>query len=137
MKMGNVPRAGLEPTSLAFQASVLLLHQLGSLMSPPGYAVSCIRGQLRLLHSSPWNCKSFNAYDYINTGNCVHRDLHTQGTFSTHTAHRLYRIMVIATSVISVTKMKILCLEQESNPHLYHVGSLMSPLYPCLPVYTF
>ena len=35
MKMGNiVPRAGLEPTSLAFWASVLPLHHLGPLMSP-------------------------------------------------------------------------------------------------------
>ena len=30
MKMGNtVPRAGLEPTSLAFRASVLHLHHVG------------------------------------------------------------------------------------------------------------
>ena len=35
MKMGNtLPRVGIEPTSLAFQASVLLLHHVGSLMSP-------------------------------------------------------------------------------------------------------
>ena len=35
MKMGNIgPRAGLEPTSLAFQACILLLHHVGSLMSP-------------------------------------------------------------------------------------------------------
>ena len=35
MKMGNiVPRAGLEPTSLVFQASVPPLHHVGSLMSP-------------------------------------------------------------------------------------------------------
>ena len=30
MKMGNtVPRAGLKPTSLAFQASVISLHHVG------------------------------------------------------------------------------------------------------------
>ena len=52
--MGNtVPRAGLEPTSLAFLASVLPLHQLGSLMSPlyphlPAYAAHCLRGQCSL-----------------------------------------------------------------------------------------
>ena len=35
MKMGNiVPRAGLEPTSLHIQASVLPLHHVGSLMLP-------------------------------------------------------------------------------------------------------
>ena len=34
MKVGNiVPRAGLEPASLAFQVSVLPLHLVGSLMS--------------------------------------------------------------------------------------------------------
>ena len=36
MKMGNnVPRAGLKPISLAFRASVLPLHHIGSLMSSP------------------------------------------------------------------------------------------------------
>ena len=50
MKMGNiVPRAGLEPTSLAFRASVQLLH-IGSLISPlsprlPVYAAPSLRGQ--------------------------------------------------------------------------------------------
>ena len=35
MAMGNiVPRAGIEPTYLVFQASVLPLHHVGSLMSP-------------------------------------------------------------------------------------------------------
>ena len=57
MKMGNiVPRAGLETTSLTFQASVLLLDHIRSLMSPlysrlPVYAALCLRGQYRLLHS--------------------------------------------------------------------------------------
>ena len=45
--MGNiVPGAGLEPTSLAFPASVLPLRYVGSLMSPlyprlPVYAAPC------------------------------------------------------------------------------------------------
>ena len=35
MKMGNiVPRARIKPTSLAFRASVLPLHNVGSQMSP-------------------------------------------------------------------------------------------------------
>ena len=44
MKMGNsVPRAGIDPTSLASQASVLPLYHIDSLMSPlyphlPAYA---------------------------------------------------------------------------------------------------
>ena len=56
MKIGNiVPRAELKLTALAFQASVLPLHHIGSLMSPqypqlPAYAAPCIRGQCRLLH---------------------------------------------------------------------------------------
>ena len=50
MKMGNtVPRAGIEPISLAFFASVLPLHHVGSLMSPlhpylPAYVALCLRG---------------------------------------------------------------------------------------------
>ena len=54
-KMGYiVPRVGIEPISLAFHASVLPLHHIGSLMSPlcprlPVYAVPCLRGQCRLL----------------------------------------------------------------------------------------
>ena len=50
MKMGNiVPRAGIEPTSLAFRANV------GFLMSPlypypPVHAAPCFRGQCRLPH---------------------------------------------------------------------------------------
>ena len=54
MKMGNiVPRVGMEPTSLAIQASVLPLHQIGFLMSPlypPVYAAPCLRGQCGLLY---------------------------------------------------------------------------------------
>ena len=34
MKMGNVPRAGIEAMSLAFRASVFPLHHIRSLMSP-------------------------------------------------------------------------------------------------------
>ena len=33
------------------------------------YAAPCLRGQCKLLHSSPWNCKSCNAYNQIHTGN--------------------------------------------------------------------
>ena len=58
---GNiVPKAGLEPTSLTFQASVIPLHHIDSLMSPlmsmrpPVYAALCLRGQCRLLHKYKW-----------------------------------------------------------------------------------
>ena len=56
MKMGNIiPRVGIKPTSLAFSASVLQLHHVGSLMSPvypcsPDYASPCLKGRCRLLH---------------------------------------------------------------------------------------
>ena len=103
MKLGNIePRAGIEPTSLALQASVLPLHQVGSLMSalypcPPVYVAVCIRGQGRLLHSSLWNCKSSNAYNYIYTA--------LQGRINNHTVHSLYRIMDTATSVMGAMNL--------------------------------
>ena len=59
IKMGNiVPRAGIEPTSLAYKASVLPFQQVGSLMSPiyphlPVYAAPYLRGRCSLLLSSP------------------------------------------------------------------------------------
>ena len=49
MKTGDiVPRVGIEPTSLVFQASVLPLYDEGSLISPlfscpPVYAAPCLR----------------------------------------------------------------------------------------------
>ena len=61
VKMGNsVPRAGLESTSLAFQASMVPFHYACSLMSPlyphlPICVVLCLRGQCRLLQY--FNCK--------------------------------------------------------------------------------
>ena len=77
MKMGNtVHRVTLKSTSLAFQVSVLPLNHIGSLISPlyphlPVYVVICLRGQCRLLHSPPLPQESFNAYNYINTGNAL------------------------------------------------------------------
>ena len=55
MRMENtVPRAGVEPTYLAFQASVLPLHHVGSLTLPLYsrllvYAAPCLRGECRPL----------------------------------------------------------------------------------------
>ena len=59
MKMGNiVSRSENEPTALAFWASVLPVHHLGSLMSPlyprpPIYVAPCLRGQCRLFTRPP------------------------------------------------------------------------------------
>ena len=71
MKMGIiVPRARLEPSSLTFRASVPPFF-LDDTTVPclSVYVTLCLRGQCRLLHPSPWNCKSFNAYNYIHTSN--------------------------------------------------------------------
>ena len=55
MKMGNiVPRAGIEPTSLVFPASVLLLHHIGSGMSPPP---TCLGSFLPQVSADYYICK--------------------------------------------------------------------------------
>ena len=117
-KWGNiVPRAGIKPTSLAFQASVLPLFHIGSLISPlypnlPVYAAPCLRGQCRILHLSPWNCKSFNAYNYIHTSNGL-----TQSRINNHTAHRSWSWQPVSRVW---QKWEILCLEWELDQHLWH-----------------
>ena len=66
MKVGNiVPSAGIIPTSLAFQVSVLTI-------TPPRLLdVTTLPTCMQLLawelsaDSSPWICKPFNAYNYI------------------------------------------------------------------------
>ena len=149
--MGNiVPRAGREPTSLAFRASVLPSHHVGSLMSPLYLRLTvfvdlCLRGQCSLLHAFPWNYKSFHADNYKHTGNGL-TYIHLQGTFTNHTAHNLYRIMVMATSVTGVPKMGNILhragLEsaylvshwQASVLPIHHIGSLTSLLYPHSPL---
>ena len=43
MKIGNIlPNVGIEPISMPFWASVVLLHHIGSLMSLTSEARSCI-----------------------------------------------------------------------------------------------
>ena len=123
-KMGNnVPRAGLELTSLALQASVLPLHHIDSLKSPlyprlPGWVAPCFRGQCRLLHSSPWNYKSFNAYNCIQA---MALQLHRVG--STNIQHVACTGSRSCQPVSWVgRKWEIMCLEQDSNPHLWHSG---------------
>ena len=142
-----MPRAGIKLTLQVFWASGLQLHHIGSLMSPPYiclpvHAAPCFRGKCRLLHSSPCNCKSFNAYNFIHTGSGM---THTQSTFNNHPAHSLYGIIVMATSVMGVTKMGNIVPRAVIEPTslvfwasvlpLQHIGSLISPLYPCLSAY--
>ena len=106
----------------------------------PVCAAPCLGGQYRLYHLSHWNCKSFNAYNYIQA---IVLHTHTQGRFKNHTACSLYRILVIATSVVGVMKMGNIVPRMGREPTslafraivllLHHIGSLMSPLCPCLP----
>ena len=149
MKMGNsVPRVGIEPPSLAFQASVLPLHHVGSLLSPiyphlPICTAPCLRGKCRLLHSSPWDCKSFKAYNYIHTGNgLIYAYIgQVQQPYST----QLVQDPGHSTSVMSDMKMGNIVpragikstslVFRASVLPLHHIGSLlMLPLYPRPPV---
>ena len=117
MKIGNiVPRAGIEPTPRAFQASVLRYHHIGIVVTSGSltvYGAHCLRGQFTVM-----NCKSFIAYSYIHTDNGL---MHPrQERFNNHSVHSLYGIMVMVTSVVGVIKMEILYPEWDSNPHLWH-----------------
>ena len=73
MEMGNiVSKAGTHISDIPGQcATITLLGTLTLLLypCPPVYGAPCLRGQCRLLLSSPWNSKSVNAYNYIHTGN--------------------------------------------------------------------
>ena len=103
MKMGLfAPALTIERMPLAFRGSVLTF-------TPPrfpGFTIlpmpTCLCASLpersgQTLHSSPWNCKSCNAY------NCT--CILAQRRFSNHIAHSLYRIMDMETSVMMVMKM--------------------------------
>ena len=114
MTMGNIVlKVGIKPTSLTFQANVRTGHHLGSLMLPsyphlPVYVAPHLTGQCRLLHSFPFNCKTFNAYNYIHTCSDI-TYTHTQGGFNDHIAHCLYRILLMVTNVVGVMKMGKYC----------------------------
>ena len=122
------------------------LHHLGCLMwllylYLLVYAVPYLRDQCRLLHSSAWNCNS--AYNYLHMCSYL-RYTHKVGSTTIY--------IVASTGSWSLERVswrwwnwKILCLEQESNPHLlncgpvccslHHIGSLMSLSYARFPVY--
>ena len=71
--------------------------------------------------------------------------IHTQGMFTNHTTHSLYRIVVMATSVVGVMKMGNIAPRmglkstslafRASGLPLHHKGCLMSELYAHLSVY--
>ena len=143
MKMGNiVPREGIETTSLTFWSNVLPLHQVGSVMSAlyphlPVYAAPYLRGY----YTHPTGIASLLMLTII----CIQAmvlHIHTQGRFNNHSACSLYRILVMAPVLWMWWKWEILCLEQESDPHLWHAQPvchhytiLMPSPYPRLFVY--
>ena len=157
--MGNiVPRARINPTSLAFWASVLPLYHVSSLISPvyprpPAYTAPCLRSKCKLLHSSPRNCKSFNAYNYIHTYTHIHTHIHTYRQWAytyTGQVQQSYSAQFVqdpghSTSVMGVMKMGNIVPRARIKPTsltfwvsvlpVHHVASLMSPLYPRAPIY--
>ena len=68
--------------------------------------------------------------------------IHRQGRFNNHAAHSLYKIMVLASSVMGVMKMGNIVPRAGVEPTclvfwasvlpLQYIGSLMSPLYTYL-----
>ena len=106
MEMGIiVPRAGIEPTSMAFRASVLPLHHTGSVMSQlnPHPAV------LKRLFASEVSADCYTRPARIVslltlTITCI-QSMTLHGRLNNETANSLYRIMVIAPSVLGVMKM--------------------------------
>ena len=77
-----------------------------------------------------------NAYNYIQA---MTLHIHTHGRLNNHIAHSLYKIMIMATSVMDMMKMGNIVPRAGLEPSylafpasvlpLYHIGSLMSPLY--------
>ena len=130
--MGNtVPRAGIKPTSLVLWDSVLPLHHIGPLLSPPVYAAPCLRGQYKLLHLSSWNCKSFNASKYIHTDNGLTSHIYIYRVCSTTIQHipctRSWSLQPVSWVRC---KWERLCLEQESN-HISGILSQCATITPC------
>ena len=103
----------------------------------PVYAPHCLRNQCRLLHVSPWNCKPFNAYNYMHTAMAF--DIHTQGMITTLQCIALQdhgHGMGVTKMGNIVPRARIEPTSLASCASVQHVGSLTSPLYPLLPVYT-
>ena len=88
--------------------SVLLLYHIGfpdviTNACLPVYAAPYLRVLCKLLHLSPWNCNSCNAYSYIHTGNdytCTQTE-QVQQPYSTY----LVQVPSHGTSVTGVMNM--------------------------------
>ena len=108
MTIGNiVPRADLKRTSLTFLANVLPLHHIGSLMSPR----FCTHLSMQLFASEVSadcsTCPTGPVCLLMVTITDI-QVLHIliQGRFNDHTGLSLYRIMVMATSVMGYEHWK-------------------------------
>ena len=112
----DVLRRGLILSWVWWQWEILCLEwQSNPHFLRSGYVAPCQRSQCRILSSSPWNFTSFNAYNY-NTGN-------------DHTYIYIHRVGSTIIQCAACTgswsqqpawKWEIVCLEWESNLHLFH-----------------
>ena len=105
MKMRNiVPRVGIEPTSLAFQANLLTI-------SPPRIPdVTTLPVATCLCSCLPERSVQITTLVTMELSRLMLTITYTQamtlyGKFNNHTAHNLYRIMAMATSVVGLMKM--------------------------------
>ena len=99
-KMGNiVPRAGFEPAAMTLRANVLPLHNVDSLLSTLYLRISLPQRSVQTTIPIPMSLQlhTYRQWPYIY--------IHIQGRFNNHTACSFYRIMVMATIVVGVTKM--------------------------------
>ena len=96
MKRGNiVPRVGVEPTSLAFRASVQPFRQVGSLVSPlyprlPVYAAAHSEVSADY-YTQPHGIVSLSMLT-ITFIQAMALHIQTQARFNNHRVHSLYRI---------------------------------------------
>ena len=138
MKMGNiVPRAWIERPPLTFQGSALYHYTTLSPLSIQ--SMQHLASELRAEnYTRPFGMVilCMLKITYIQA---MALHIHTRGRFNNHIAHSLYRIMVTATSVVGVTKMGTTVPRMGIEPkslsfwtsvlQLHDIGSLMSPLY--------
>ena len=114
MEMENsVPRVGIEPSSVAFWASVPPLHHVGfpdltttptptRLCSPlPQRSVQTTR--TTLIHPAGIVSLLMLTMYYVQPSDIS--DMHIKDRFRSHTVHSLYRTMAMATSVLGVMKI--------------------------------
>ena len=135
-----VPRVGIELTSLAFRASVLSLHHVGfpDVTTIPTPTCLCTS----LPQRSVQKCKSLSAYNYMRACNGLTYK-YTGQIQQPHLA-QLEQDPGHGTSVVDVMKMGIIVPRVGIKPPslafwasvlpLHRARSLMSPLYPLLPI---